>query len=98
MSILSESPFYFLFTLPFEFQDKGKHELCFIYFKESFLHLRHGSTFPTLYFDTIIESVFLSGQFNTLKLNVIDDMTNLEQEHRLVVAFELKVGTEKLEI
>lgn len=56
------------------------------------------NTFTTFYFATLIEFCFLSRQFNILKLNVFDGMTNLEQEHRLVVAFELKNGMEELEI
>lgn len=42
--------------------------------------------------------VFLPKQFSTQNLNVIDSMAKLEKEHRLVVAFELKNGMEKMEI
>lgn len=101
MSILSECLCvlgFFLLTLSFEFQDKRKHGLCFVYFKELFMHLRHWHT--SLHFILLqkMNSGFLPKQFSSPDLNVIDGMAKLEKEHRLVVAFELKKGMEEMEI
>lgn len=53
-----------------------KNHLCILAIESPLLH------FILLQY---LNSVFLSRQFSTPNLNVIDDMTNLEQEHTVVV-------------